>query len=174
MEQVILVNNLDKEIGIAEKLDAHKKALLHRAFSVFIFNSAGKMLLQKRSIEKYHSAGLWTNACCSHPKPGEDIIIASQRRLLEEMGISVALEKIFDFIYKVEFNNGLTEYEFDHVLIGKSDLEIKPCLKEVSDYCFKNFEEIEAELELHPQKFTEWFKIAFPKVKYVYTSKEVK
>lgn len=173
MDQVILVNELDVEVGFADKIDAHKQALLHRAFSVFIFNSKGKMLLQKRAFDKYHSAGLWTNACCSHPKPGEELVIAAKRRLSEEMGINVVLEKAFDFIYKTEFNNGLTEYEFDHVLIGKSDSEIKPCTKEVADYCFKKIEEVEVELELHPQKYTEWFKIAFPKVKQVYKSKEV-
>jgi isopentenyl-diphosphate delta-isomerase len=115
LQQVILVNDRDEPIGLMEKLEAHQKGLLHRAFSIFIFNSSGELLLQRRSLHKYHSGGLWTNTCCSHPSPAEDILAAAQRRLNEEMGFTAPLEKIFDFIYKAEFDNGLVEYEFDHV-----------------------------------------------------------
>src|ERR1700712_4649445 len=114
-QDVILVNELDEPTGKMEKMEAHRKALLHRAFSVFIFNAKGEMLLQRRSSHKYHSAGLWTNACCSHPFPGEDVKDAALRRLQEELGFTTPLEKAFDFIYKAAFDNGLTEYEFDHV-----------------------------------------------------------
>ena len=102
-----------------EKMEAHKKGLLHRAFSVFIFNSKGELLLQQRALNKYHSGGLWTNSCCSHPQPGEETLVAAQRRLQEEMGFTTHLEKIFDFIYQADFSNGLTEYEFDHVFAGR-------------------------------------------------------
>src|SRR6516164_10337979 len=116
-QEVILVNEQDEPIGTMGKMEAHKKALLHRAFSVFIFNSKGEMLLQQRARDKYHSGGLWTNACCSHPKPGEEVQLAASRRLNEELGFNTPLTKIFDFIYQSSFENGLTEFEFDHVFI---------------------------------------------------------
>ena len=115
---VILVDEHDVQTGTMEKMEVHQKALLHRAFSIFIFNEKGEMLLQKRADRKYHSAGLWTNACCSHPKPGEETLAAAEIRLQEEMGFNTELKKAFDFIYKAPFDNGLTEYEFDHVFIG--------------------------------------------------------
>src|ERR1700744_2758864 len=117
-EEVILVDEADVQLGTMEKIEAHRKALLHRAFSVFIFNSKGEMLLQQRAAEKYHSPGLWTNACCSHPRPGEETQAAAMRRLMEELGFTLELEKIFDFTYRSEFENGLTEFEFDHVFVG--------------------------------------------------------
>lgn len=163
-EQVILVNESDAPVGIMEKMEAHRKPVLHRAFSVFIFNSKGEMLLQKRAGHKYHSAGLWTNACCSHPRPGEEIGVAASRRLEEEMGFSTRLEKTFDFIYKASFGNGLHEYEFDHVFIGKYDEMIKPDPDEVSDYCYMNMEAIHTSLQVNPEKYTAWFGIAFPKI----------
>ena len=163
-EQVILVNESDAPVGIMEKMEAHRKPVLHRAFSVFIFNSKGEMLLQKRAGHKYHSAGLWTNACCSHPRPGEEIGVAASRRLEEEMGFSTRLEKTFDFIYKASFGNGLHEYEFDHVFIGKYDEMIKPDHDEVSDYCYMNMEAIHTSLQVNPEKYTAWFGIAFPKI----------
>jgi isopentenyl-diphosphate delta-isomerase len=165
LQEVVLVNEKDEPIGIMEKMEAHRKALLHRAFSVFIFNTKGEMLLQKRSQNKYHSAGLWTNTCCSHPMPGEDTKQAAVRRLNEELGFSTTLNKIFDFIYKSDFDNGLTEYEFDHVFIGDYNGAINPDKNEVSDYCFMSLNEIESSLQLKPQKFTAWFQIAFNKVK---------
>jgi isopentenyl-diphosphate Delta-isomerase len=162
--EVILVNERDEPVGSMEKMEAHRKALLHRAFSVFIFNSRGEMLLQQRAANKYHSAGLWTNACCSHPAPGEDTLMAAERRLQEEMGFGVPLHKIFDFTYKTDFENGLTEYEFDHVFAGNYDEVIKPNPDEVQDFCFKTMEEIKESLLSHPQKYTSWFHIAFPLV----------
>jgi isopentenyl-diphosphate delta-isomerase len=164
-QEVIIVNEQDVEIGKMEKLEAHQKAVLHRAFSVFIFNKKGEMLLQQRARNKYHSAGLWTNACCSHPSPGEETLTAATRRLIEEMGFSTPLTKIFEFTYKTQFENGLTEHEFDHVYSGVFDGIIKPDPDEVKDYCFKSLDEIEATLQSHPAKYTSWFHIAFPKVK---------
>ena len=164
MQQVILVNEHDEPIGVMDKMEVHHKGALHRAFSVFIFNSKGEMLLQQRALNKYHSAGLWTNACCSHPHPAENTADAALRRLNEELGFSVALKEIFVFTYFAEFENGLTEHEFDHVFIGTYDGVILPDANEVKDYCFKTLEEIRLSLESHPQKYTAWFKIAFPKI----------
>lgn len=161
---VILVDEFDVQTGVMEKMEVHQKALLHRAFSVFIFNGKGEMLLQKRADKKYHSAGLWTNACCSHPKPGEKTLAAAEIRLQEEMGFNTQLKKAFNFVYKAPFDNGLTEYEFDHVFIGTYDGAIVPNAEEVSDYCFKPFDEIKNSIQSHPKKYTEWFKIAFPKM----------
>lgn len=163
-EQVILVNERDHPIGTMGKLEVHRKPILHRAFSVFIFNSKGELLLQKRAQSKYHSAGLWTNTCCSHPRPGENISTAAVRRLEEEMGFSTKLEKIFDFIYQASFENGLHEYEFDHVFTGIYDREIIPDPGEVSDYCFMKMDAIETSLQSHPEKYTAWFGIVFPKL----------
>lgn len=164
MEQVILVNEQDIEVGVMEKMEAHQKAILHRAFSVFIFNKKGEMLLQQRALDKYHSGGLWTNACCSHPRPGEATLNAAQRRLEEELGFNTTLTKAFEFTYKAPFDNGLTEHEFDHVFTGEYSGMIRPNPKEVKDYCFKSIEEIRHSLELHSAKYTAWFKIAFPRV----------
>jgi len=161
---VILVDENDVPTGTMEKMEVHKKALLHRAFSVFIFNSKGEMLLQQRAKNKYHSASLWTNACCSHPEPGQDTLAAATKRLQEEMGFTTPLKKAFDFIYKAPFDNGLTEHELDHVFIGTHDSEIIASKEEVNDYCYMSTTEIIASLQSHPQKYTEWFKIAFPKL----------
>ncbi|HEY8733707.1 MAG TPA: isopentenyl-diphosphate Delta-isomerase [Puia sp.] len=162
LEEVILVNEQDEETGTMEKMEAHRKALLHRAFSIFIFNGKGEMLLQQRGLGKYHSPGLWTNACCSHPRPGEEVEEAAYRRLSEELGIHTELKKIFDFIYRTEFNNGLTEHEFDHVYAGSYDGHLNPDEQEVNDYCFRSMEEIEHDLEQRPYKYSSWFQIAFP------------
>ena len=164
-EEVILVNEQDEQTGTIEKMEAHRKALLHRAFSVFIFNPKGEMLLQQRAMGKYHSAGLWTNTCCSHPRPGEEIEAAALRRLKEEMGIDGLIKKIFDFVYRSEFENGLTEYEFDHVYSGTYSGQLNPDQKEVKDYCFRTMEDIEHDLKYHPEKYSSWFKIAFPELK---------
>jgi isopentenyl-diphosphate delta-isomerase len=147
-----------------EKMEAHRTPILHRAFSVFIFNNKGEMLLQKRARHKYHSAGLWTNACCSHPKPGEDTETAASRRLTEELGFCTRLEKIFDFIYQASFGNGLHEYEFDHVFTGEYNDQIAPNPEEVSDFCFMKMETIEESLLLNPDDYTAWFAIAFPRI----------
>jgi isopentenyl-diphosphate delta-isomerase len=164
MEQVILVDEQDNEIGLMEKMEAHQKALLHRAFSVFIFNSKGEMLLHQRSLKKYHCGGLWTNACCSHPRKGETILEAANRRLKEEMGMETSLTEIFSFTYKAAFDNGLTEHEFDHVLIGYYDGEAKPDHDEVEAYTWESMNKIEASAANEATIYTPWFLIAFPKV----------
>lgn len=165
MEQVILVDENDQQIGVLEKMEAHEKALLHRAFSVFIFNDEGKMLLQKRAISKYHSGGLWTNACCSHPRPNETVFAAANRRLQEEMGFETALKPAFQFTYKAAFDNGLTEYEYDHVFVGTFNGEIFLNAKEADSYSFTFINDVEVNVQQNPLLYTEWFKIALPKVK---------
>lgn len=162
MQQVILVNENDEQVGTMDKLEAHKQAMLHRAFSVFIFNSKGQMLLQQRAENKYHSAGLWTNACCSHPAPGEDTNIAAERRLQEEMGFTASVVRIFDFTYKAEFDNGLVEHEFDHVYLGVHNGTVYPNPDEVQDFCYKELDEVRDLMNRHPEDFTAWFHIAFP------------
>jgi isopentenyl-diphosphate delta-isomerase len=161
---VILVDERDNHIGEMEKMEAHRKGLLHRAFSVFIFNSKGEMLLQQRARQKYHSGGLWTNACCSHPLPGEKVSDAASRRLFEEMGFVVPIEKIFDFTYRAEFENGLTEHEFDHVFYGIYNDPVEFNREEVMDYCYRSVEAVREDLERSPEKYTAWFRIVFPNV----------
>jgi isopentenyl-diphosphate delta-isomerase len=163
LEDLVLVNSNDEPIGSMEKMEVHQKGLLHRAFSVFIFNGKGEMLLQQRADNKYHSPGLWTNACCSHPVITDTNLQATAaRRLHEEMGFTTALSKAFTFIYKTEFDNGLTEHEFDHVFTGTYEGDIKPDDREVKDYCFMTMDAIRGAVASHPQKYTSWFKIAFP------------
>jgi isopentenyl-diphosphate Delta-isomerase len=163
-QQVILVNEKDEVKGTAGKMEVHRKGLLHRAFSVFIFNKRGEMLLQQRAMNKYHSGGLWTNACCSHPEPEEKTKTGAIRRLKEELGFETELEKVFDFVYKAEFDNGLVEYEFDHVYTGRYDGEIDFAREEVMEVCYKPIEEISHSLIQQPNRFTAWFRLAFPKV----------
>ncbi len=163
-EYVVLVDELDNEIGTMEKIQAHLKPNLHRAFSVFIFNENGEMLLQQRALSKYHSGGLWTNACCSHPKQNENVLNAAHRRLKEEMGFDTDLKKAFDFIYQADFLNGLNEYEFDHVFIGNYNGNITINDVEVADYCYKPLDELKKEIIAIPSIYTEWFKIALPKL----------
>jgi isopentenyl-diphosphate delta-isomerase len=163
-EKVILVNEHDDMVGIMDKMETHRQGLLHRAFSIFIFNRKGEMLLQQRALSKYHSAGLWTNACCSHPMPGEKIQDAAQRRLMEELGFETPIEKIFDFVYKAKFDNGLTEHEFDHVFAGEYEGKLNINPEEVKDFCYKGIEEIKNTMQTHPQKYTAWFHLAFPKI----------
>lgn len=165
MDRVILVDENDVEVGSMEKMEAHVKGLLHRAFSVFIFNSQGEMLLQQRALGKYHSGGLWTNACCSHPKPNETTIDAAHRRLKEEMGFDTPLTKAFEFKYKVNFTNGLSEHEFDHVFVGYYDGKIESNLDEVETYTYTSMDQIEVSLAKNADFYTEWFLIAFPKIK---------
>ncbi len=164
MEQVILVDNTDNEIGVMEKMETHEKALLHRAFSVFIFNNKGEMLLQQRAFSKYHSGGLWTNSCCSHPRPNENTLAAAERRLFEELGFKTSLHKIFDFTYKAAFDNGLVEHEFDHVYYGLYNGPIEINEFEVCDVTYKNMDEIKFSMQEDPDKYTVWFQLAFPKV----------
>jgi len=164
LPNVILVDVKNMQTGIMEKMEAHVKGMLHRAFSVFIFNSKGEMLLQQRAMNKYHSAGLWTNACCSHPLPGEETPAAALRRLKEELGFETPIEKVFDFIYKADFENGLTEHEYDHVFAGEYDGIININPEEAMDICFKDPDEIRQNLLTHPAKYTAWFHLAFPKI----------
>lgn len=160
---LILVNENDEPIGEIAKMEAHEKALLHRAFSVFILNSKGEILMQQRALDKYHSAGLWTNTCCSHPFPNEQSLDAANRRLLEEMGMSVDLEFLFKFQYKAPFDNGLTEHEIDHVFLGNSDSLPQINKKEVSSYKYISFEDLEMDIIKNPEDYTVWFKIIFNK-----------
>ena len=161
MTELILVDENDFPVGKMEKMEAHEKGLLHRAFSVFIYNKKGEMLLQQRASNKYHSPNLWSNACCSHPMPGEDTIDAAHRRLQEELGFDTELTPLFQFIYKKEFDNGLTEYEYDHVFVGTYDGTIHPNPVEVKDYCFKNPIAIKENLEQYEHKYSYWFNVAF-------------
>jgi isopentenyl-diphosphate delta-isomerase len=163
-EQVILVNENDESVGVMDKMEVHKKGLLHRAFSVFIFDSRGQILLQQRSDIKYHGAGLWTNACCSHPRTGESTMEAAQRRLYEELGFKTELEEIFSFTYRAEVENQLIEHEFDHVFAGEYNGDIRPNPDEVAGYCFTAMGQIRNELATKPEKFTSWFRIAFPRI----------
>mgnify|MGYP001593609815 CR=1 FL=1 len=164
-ELVVLVDKDDTEIGVGEKMETHLNGKLHRAISVFIFNSAGKWLLHKRAANKYHSSGLWTNACCSHPKPGEENSVAAHRRLKEEMGLECELKHAFHFIYRAELDNNLIEHELDHVFIGTTDSIPVPDAEEVSEWHYFSAEEIEAGIYKSPQDFTEWFKIVFDQVR---------
>ena len=170
-EKVILVDKEDFQLGLMPKMEAHRKGVLHRAFSIFIFNKSNSLLLQKRSKLKYHSPGLWTNTCCSHQRDGESTIEAARRRLNEEMGFNVDIKEIFSFIYKANLKNGLTEHEFDHVLVGHTDLNPKINIKEVEDWKWVDMSFLEQDLDRNPNIYTEWFKIIFKKVKrYILTS----
>ncbi|GAA3598045.1 isopentenyl-diphosphate Delta-isomerase [Flavivirga amylovorans] len=162
-EKVILVNEKDEQIGLMPKMEAHEKALLHRAFSVFIFNNKNELMLQQRAFGKYHSPGLWTNTCCSHQRDGETNIEAGKRRLQEEMGFVVALKESISFIYKAPFDNGLTEHEYDHVLLGNYEEEPTINPEEVASWKWMPLEEVKADILLRPELYTEWFKVIFDK-----------
>lgn len=161
MEKVILVDENDRKIGLMEKMEAHEKALLHRAFSVFVFNDQGELLLQRRAAKKYHSPGLWTNTCCSHQRDGETNIEAGKRRLQEEMGFSCELEEVFSFIYKAPFDNGLTEHELDHVMIGHYNTDPMLNENEADGFRWMKLDAVKADMKEHPEKYTAWFKIIF-------------
>ena len=160
-EMVVLVNPEDQVVGLMEKQQAHIAGLLHRAFSVFIFNKKGELMLQQRAADKYHSPGLWTNTCCSHPRENETYEEAAHRRLQEEMGFDTALTYVFNFIYKAQFDNGLTEHELDHVFIGYYDGEPTLNPEEVMDYRWITLEDLAMEMKQSPERFTAWFKIIF-------------
>ena len=160
-EQVILVNEKDEPIGLMGKMEVHEKGLLHRAFSVFVFNSKQEVLLQQRAACKYHSPNLWTNTCCSHPRVGETNQQAGERRLQEEMGLQVPLQEVFSFIYKAPFDNGLTEHEYDHVLIGYSDAQPQINPEEVASWKWLSLEAIKEDILQAPERYTAWFKIIF-------------
>lgn len=161
MEDVILVNESDTEIGSMEKMEAHEKGILHRAFSVFIFNDNGELLLQRRAYSKYHSGGLWTNTCCSHPRIGETLKEAANRRLKEEMGFAVETEPIHSFIYRAELDNNLVEYELDHVLIGRYNEDPILNLEEADDWKYQSLDSIQLDIKTNPNNYTAWFKIIF-------------
>ncbi|MEO8337872.1 MAG: isopentenyl-diphosphate Delta-isomerase [bacterium] len=158
-ENVVLVDPDDRELGVASKLDAHRDGMLHRAFSVIVFDSSGAMLLQRRSAVKYHSAGLWSNSCCGHPRPGEALQAAAERRLREELGLDVALEHDFAFLYKVELDNGLHEHELDHVFVGRSDAVPVPDPGEVSEWRRVSPATLLPEMADDPAAFSAWFHI---------------
>lgn len=160
-EYVVLVNENDEQLGLMEKQQAHILGLLHRAFSVFVFNSKGETLLQKRAEGKYHSPGLWTNTCCSHPRENETYKEAALRRVKEEMGFECALEEKFHFIYKAKLDNDLYEHELDHVFVGNFDGEIQINEEEVSDFKWISMDELIADIDLNPENYTVWFKIIF-------------
>ncbi len=163
-EQVILVDEQDRAIGAMEKLAAHREGLLHRAISVFIFDRQGRLLLHQRAAHKYHSANLWTNTCCSHPRPGESTMDAAHRRLREEMGMEADLSFAFSFRYRAAFSNGLTEHELDHIFIGQSSLLPSPDPLEVADYRWLSPLDIERDVSIHPDKYTAWFKLIYKRV----------
>ena len=162
-EQVILVNKKDEQIGTMPKLEAHEKGVLHRAFSVFVLNDSGEMMMQQRAACKYHSPLLWTNTCCSHQRVGESNIEAGKRRLFEEMGFVTELKDVVSFIYKATFDNGLTEHEFDHVLVGTYNENPNINIDEVNNFKWMTLEQVKVDMELNPDIYTEWFKIIFDK-----------
>lgn len=164
-EKVVLINEKDEVLGLMNKLEAHQKGLLHRAFSVFLFDKKGNMLLQKRASCKYHSPNQWTNACCSHPKENESYEMAAHRRLKEELGISCNLEKKFDFIYKADVGNGLWEHELDTVFIGNFEGNFTLNPDEVSEIRYISWEDLDREINDAPENFTEWFKIILKEYK---------
>ncbi|MCL5129938.1 MULTISPECIES: isopentenyl-diphosphate Delta-isomerase [unclassified Algibacter] len=162
-EKVVLVNEKDEQIGLMPKLEAHEKAVLHRAFSVFVFNDKNELMMHQRALNKYHSPGLWTNTCCSHQRDGESNLQAGKRRLQEEMGFVVELKETISFIYKAPFDNGLTEHEFDHIMVGNYNGEpiINP--DEVASWKWMTLDAVEVDMAQHPKQYTEWFKIIFEK-----------
>lgn len=162
-ENVILVNENDEQIGLMEKIEAHEKALLHRAFSVFIINNKGELMLQQRALHKYHSPGLWTNTCCSHQREGESNISAGKRRLQEEMGFVTDLAEAVSFIYKAPFDNGLTEHEYDHVMIGTYNDAPVINPDEVADWKWMDVQAVKEDIGQNPDNYTAWFKIIFDK-----------
>jgi len=164
-EEVVLVNERDEVLGRMEKLEAHRKGLLHRAFSVFIFHSDGRLLLQRRARTKYHSGGLWTNTCCGHPRPGEELAEAAARRLHEEMRIAPGLVPRFSFTYRADLDNGLTEHELDHVLFGTHDNGADPDPEEADAWRYAHPLDVDGELESHPERYTTWFKLCWSEVK---------
>lgn len=164
-ERVILVDEHDNQIGTEEKIKAHREGKLHRAFSIFVFNDAGDMLIQQRALAKYHTGGLWANSCCSHPRPDEETSAAAHRRLQEEMGFDCPLEKAFSFTYKVKFDKDkLFEHEFDHVFIGTYNGPVEPNAKEVHDTRWISLDALALEIQKHPEQFAYWFLVALEKL----------
>ncbi|AUS05905.1 isopentenyl-diphosphate Delta-isomerase [Pseudotamlana carrageenivorans] len=162
-EKVILVNEKDEKIGLMPKMEAHEKALLHRAFSVFVFNDKNELMLQQRALDKYHSPGLWTNTCCSHQRDGESNLDAGRRRLQEEMGFEVPLEESISFMYKAPFDNGLTEHEYDHIMLGTYNGKPNINPDEVASWKWMPLEAVKEDIEKQPEIYTAWFKVIFDK-----------
>lgn len=160
-EEVILVNERDEPLGLMEKMEAHEKGVLHRAFSVFVFNDKNQLLLQQRALGKYHSGGLWTNTCCSHPRSGETVEQAAHRRLKEEMGFDCELTKLTDFIYRAQLDKGLVEHEFDHVFVGKWEGEPNLNADEVASFRWMDVDAVERDMAANPDQYTAWFKIIY-------------
>jgi len=165
VEYVILVNKHDQSLGAMEKMEAHEKGMMHRAISIFIFNSDGQLLLQQRSGEKYHSPLLWTNTACSHPRTGEQTKDAASRRIVEEMGIDCEIEEAFGFTYKADVGEGLIEHEYDHVFVGYSDEKPKPDPAEVAGWKYVDFDWVVKDVVDNPQDYTVWFPIALKELK---------
>lgn len=163
-DEVILVDEHDNVVGTMAKMEAHRRGALHRAFSVFLYNARGDLLLQKRAEGKYHSPGQWTNTCCSHPRPGEEVLAAAARRLMEEMGVSCPLQFVFTVLYRVELRNGLAEHELDHVLIGTFEGEPAVEPREVAGWRFVPPQQIAAEVAEDPRRFTPWFRLILPQL----------
>ncbi len=163
-KELVLVNRNDEAVGVGEKETVHRTGQLHRAFSAFVFDASGRLLLQQRSKEKYHSGGLWSNTCCSHPGPGEAVEAAARRRLQEEMGFSCDLRPVFGFIYKAELDSGYVEHEYDHVLIGNYSGEVHPNPAEVAGWKWMDPSEVVRELHTNAEQYTYWFKIAFERL----------
>ncbi|MBU4308868.1 MAG: isopentenyl-diphosphate Delta-isomerase [Nanoarchaeota archaeon] len=174
MQKVILINKNNRKIGEEEKIKAHKQRKLHRAFSIFVFNSKGKLLIQQRAKSKYHCAGIWANTCCSHPKPNETYNHAVHRRLKEEMGFDCKLKKLFCFIYNTGFKNGLIENEYDFVFIGKFDGEVKPNKKEVMNYKWISIKDLKKNIKKNSNKYSVWLKIALNKLKSLQIKEAIK
>lgn len=162
--KVVLVDNEDNEIGTMGKKEAHDCGVLHRAFSVFVFNENNELLLQQRAFSKYHSPGLWTNTCCSHPLSGEDVEQSAHQRLFKEMGFDCIINKAFEFLYKVDVGKGIIEHEYDYVFIGTCNDEPTVNHREVAAWKYMSMEDIRNDIENHPENYTEWFKIAFEKI----------
>ncbi|UWG96670.1 isopentenyl-diphosphate Delta-isomerase [Dehalobacter sp. DCM] len=163
-ETVILVDEQDREVGIMEKMEAHRQGLRHRAFSIFVFNDKHELLIHKRAATKYHSEDLWTNTCCSHPRPGEDLMSAATRRLMEEMGFTCPLKEIFVFQYTVALDKEMTENEIDHVFIGEYNRDPVPNPDEVSDYQWIRLDQLADQVRKKPEEYTYWFAIALKRV----------
>ena len=159
-EQLIYVDEQDRELGSGGKMLAHQEGLLHRAFSVFVFDAAGRLLLQKRAASKYHSGGLWSNTACGHPRPGEETGAAARRRLREEMGLDCELSEAFAFRYRAEFDNGLVEHEYDHVFFGRHEGDPAPDPSEVEDWRWASPDELSRDLQANPQHYTYWLRLA--------------
>jgi len=172
--EVILVDKNNNKIGVEEKLKAHEDGKLHRAFSIFVFNSKEELLIQRRAKEKYHCGGIWANSVCSHPRPDETYEVAVHRRLKEEMGFDCKLKKLFCFIYRAEFPNGLTEHEYDCVFIGKFNGNPKPDPKEIMDYKWVSLKKLKKDINEHPKKYSAWLKIALRRIRSLQIKEAIK